>query len=75
LFSCEAEIRSITVQGQPGQTIHKTSISKITSTKWTGGMAEVIEHLLCNHEALSSNPSTTKKKQKKEEEKGLIRFF
>jgi hypothetical protein len=27
-------------------------------------MAEVLEHLLCNHEALSSNPSPTKKEKK-----------
>jgi hypothetical protein len=38
-------------------------ISKITRVKWTGGMVQVVEeHLLCNHEALSSNPSPTKKK-------------
>jgi hypothetical protein len=35
-------------------------IFKITRTKWTRGVAEVTEHLLCKHKALSSNPSLTK---------------
>jgi hypothetical protein len=29
-------------------------ISKITRAKWTGGVAEVVESLLCKCEALSS---------------------
>jgi hypothetical protein len=37
-------------------------ISKITTEKWSGGVAQAIEHLLCKHEALSSNPSPTTKK-------------
>jgi hypothetical protein len=37
---------------------------KITRAKWAGGMVQAVEHLLCNCEALSSNPSTTKKKKK-----------
>jgi hypothetical protein len=32
-------------------------ISKITRAKWTGGMAQVVEHLLCNLKGLSSNSS------------------
>jgi hypothetical protein len=35
------------------------------ATSWTGGMPQAIEHWLCKHEALSSNPSPTKKKKKK----------
>jgi hypothetical protein len=36
-------------------------IIKITRPKWTGGVAEVVEHLFCKCEALSSNSSLTKK--------------
>jgi hypothetical protein len=38
------------------------SISKITREKWTGGVAQVIELLLCKCEVLSSSPNTIKKK-------------
>jgi hypothetical protein len=38
-------------------------ISKITRTKWTGDVAQVVVCLLCNCEVLSSNPSLTKKKK------------
>jgi hypothetical protein len=31
------------------------SISKITKARWNGGVAKAAEHLLCKHEALSSN--------------------
>jgi hypothetical protein len=34
-------------------------ISKITTTKWTGNVAQAIEHLLCKCEVLSSNPNPT----------------
>jgi hypothetical protein len=33
------EIRRIVVEGQPRQIVLETSISKITRTKWAGGMA------------------------------------
>jgi hypothetical protein len=32
--------------------------------KWTGGVVQEVEHLLCKHEALSSNSRVTKKKKK-----------
>jgi hypothetical protein len=35
-------------------------ISKITRTKWTGGVAKVVEHLLCKHKTLSSKPQSHK---------------
>jgi hypothetical protein len=35
-------------------------ISKITTGKWTGGVAQTVEQLFCKHEALSSNPPTKK---------------
>jgi hypothetical protein len=37
-------------------------ISKITRAKWTGGMPQAVEHLLCKCEALSSNPNPTHRK-------------
>jgi hypothetical protein len=40
-------------------------IYKITKPKWTGGMAQAIEHLLCKCEDKNLNPSPTKKKQNK----------
>jgi hypothetical protein len=38
-------------------------ISKITRAKWTGGVAQKVESLLCKHKALSSNTSPTKGKK------------
>jgi hypothetical protein len=32
--------------------------------KWTGGVTQVLEQLLCKGEALISNPSPLKKKKK-----------
>jgi hypothetical protein len=40
-------------------------ISKITGEKWTGGVVQAVECLLCKCEALGSNTSPTKKKNKK----------
>jgi hypothetical protein len=37
------------------------SISKITRAKWIGTETQVVEHLLCRCEALSSNCSSTQK--------------
>jgi hypothetical protein len=39
------------------------AISKITRPKWTGGVAQAVEHLLCKLKALSSTPSCTKDKK------------
>jgi hypothetical protein len=38
-------------------------ISKIV--KWTGGMAQKVEHMLCKHKVLNLNLSSAKKKKKK----------
>jgi hypothetical protein len=65
LATWEAEIGRIAVQSQPGQIALETPFSKITRAKWTGGVAQAIEHLLFKHEALSSNSSPTLKKKKK----------
>jgi hypothetical protein len=50
------------IQGQPRQTVHETPISKTTRAKWTGGVAQGVEQLLCKHKVLSSNLSPIKKK-------------
>jgi hypothetical protein len=65
----EAEIEGITVRGQPGQIVCKTPMSKITRAKWTAGVAQGVECLLCKCKALSSNPSVTKKKKKEKKRK------
>jgi hypothetical protein len=66
LATWEAEIRWILVQSQPRKIVLETPISKTTRTKWTGGVAQAADCLLCKCETLSSNPSPTKKKQNKE---------
>jgi hypothetical protein len=38
--------------------------SQDSSPKWTGGVAQVEEHLLCKYKALNLNPTLTKKKKK-----------
>jgi 2,3-bisphosphoglycerate-independent phosphoglycerate mutase len=42
-------------------------ISKTTRAKWTGDMAQVVEHLLFKRDALSSNSHPIKRKKKKRE--------
>jgi hypothetical protein len=64
LVTWEAEIRRITVQGQPKQIVHKTTISKIARAKQTGHVALSVEHLFCKHKTLNSNPSSINKQQK-----------
>jgi hypothetical protein len=51
------------VQDQPRQIVHEIPISKITRAKWTVGMVQVVEHLLCDCKALNSNPIITIKKK------------
>jgi hypothetical protein len=60
----EAEIRRITVRGQPGHIVPKTP-----SPKWIGGVTQVVKHLLCKCKALSSNPRPTRKTTKKRQSK------
>jgi hypothetical protein len=62
LATWEAEIGRVTVQTQLGQTL-LMFLLKITKAKRTGGVAQVLEHLLCKREALSSNPSPIKRKK------------
>jgi hypothetical protein len=63
LVTWEPEIRGIKVQGQPGQIVDKTPISKITKAKWTGGVAQAVDCLLCKHEAVFKFQSHTQKKE------------
>jgi hypothetical protein len=42
----------------------RPSISKITTAKWTGGMAKLVECLLYKHEALISKSQSYQKKKK-----------
>jgi hypothetical protein len=62
LATWEAETRRIKVGGQSGQIVLETPISK---AKWTGGVAQMVECLLCELKTLSSNPTATKKEKKK----------
>jgi hypothetical protein len=39
----------------------------MTRAKWTGVVAQVMEHLLCKCETLISNPSSTRGKKKKKQ--------
>jgi hypothetical protein len=55
LVAWETEIGMTVVQNQSRQIVLETIISKITRAKWTGGMAEEVEHLFWKCEALSSN--------------------
>jgi hypothetical protein len=65
LDTLEAVIRKIAVQGQPGQIVHETLSRKYPTQKGSGGVAQVVQYLLSQHEALSSNPSTTQKKKER----------
>jgi hypothetical protein len=60
LTAQEAKIERILLQGQPGKVVCETPISK----KAEQNVLEVIGHLLCKCELLSSNPSPTKKDKK-----------
>jgi hypothetical protein len=44
-------------RGQPGQ----DPISKLTRTKWTRGVTQAVECLLCKPETLTSSPSPKEK--------------
>jgi hypothetical protein len=63
LATWEVVIQRITVLGQPREILHQTPISKISRAKWAGGVAQVVECLLCKCQALISNFSPKKKKK------------
>jgi hypothetical protein len=64
LATWEAEIWRVAVQRPAQANSSGDSISKMTRAEWTGGVAQVVEYLLCTYKALSSNSSPTKKKKK-----------
>jgi hypothetical protein len=39
-------------------------MSKVNKTKWTGGVAQAVEHLLSKLEAQNSNPSSLPQQKK-----------
>jgi hypothetical protein len=67
----EDEIRRIKVSKPAWVTSLRDTISKTTSAKWTGGVALLVESLLCKCETLSSKPqSHYRKKAKQKTEAG-----
>jgi hypothetical protein len=48
-------------------------ISKITRAKWTGGVAQVLEHLLCKCEALGPNHNHTHPPTKRMVDKKFVK--
>jgi hypothetical protein len=56
-------MRRIKVRCQSGQIVQET-LSKITRAKWIGVITQVVDHLLCKHKTMNSNPSLTKKKKR-----------
>jgi hypothetical protein len=50
--------------------VYKIPICKISRTKWAGDVTQVVEQLLCKHEALSSNSSPIIEEREKEREGG-----
>jgi hypothetical protein len=63
LATWEAEVGRIGIQGQPGQIVGETPPISIKTRAKNGGVAQMIKHLLCNCEALSSNPIPIKKER------------
>jgi hypothetical protein len=63
LATWEAEIRRIKVRGQLKQNSVHNPIYKITRAKWAGGVAQVVECLLCKNEA-NFKPQSLKRKDK-----------
>jgi hypothetical protein len=53
LGTWKAETGRIKVQGHPSQIVPDTPSPKITREKWTGSVAQVVEHLLCRYKALT----------------------
>jgi hypothetical protein len=59
----EAEIKRIAIQGQPRKTVLENLICKITRAKWTGDMAQEVDHFFSEcKEALNSKPVPPKGK-------------
>jgi hypothetical protein len=65
LAAQEAEIRRITVWGQPRQIVCETLSWKYSTQKRAGGVAEVVECLPSKRETLCSNLRTAPKRGKR----------
>jgi hypothetical protein len=63
LATWEAENRRIMVQGQPGQTVWETPISKNNQSKMDCNVTRAVESLSCKDKDLNSNSSPTKNKK------------
>jgi hypothetical protein len=50
-------------QGQPGQIVEETPISKRTKAEYTGDVVQVAQRLLFKSKALNSNPSPIQTKK------------
>jgi hypothetical protein len=72
----EAEIQSIKVWVQPERIVWDPSLYKITRTKRTEGVTQVLKYLLCKLKVLSSNLESHQKEKKRKvpilEEPGLL---
>jgi hypothetical protein len=60
LATWEANIRRMAVEGQPRQIVHETPISKITTVKWSRGVAHA-GPLLCKAKPCIQTPAPPKK--------------
>jgi hypothetical protein len=74
LATWEAKIRRLTVRPTQANS-SKDPVSKITREKWTASVAQLIEHPLCKHRVLSSNPSPTPLKKKKRKKKKISMYY
>jgi hypothetical protein len=57
LATCEAKIGRLAWSNSS-----RASISKITRVKWTTGVTQAVDYLLCRHKTLNSNPNPRRKK-------------
>jgi hypothetical protein len=55
-------LEDLSLRPAPANSV-RDPVSKIITPKWTGGVAQEGEHLLCKNEVLSSNPYPAKKKK------------
>jgi hypothetical protein len=52
---------------------HETPISRITKAKWTGGVAQVVERLLCKHKTLIKKPQSHQNQEEVLTKLGMVR--
>jgi hypothetical protein len=67
----ETEMRRTTPQANCSRDPH----APVTRAKWIGGMTQEVEHQLCKHKALTSNPSPTKKRKRNWQKNSNFFFF